>query len=100
MIFTTKSHYHNFDVICLNHIYKYRNWHFEYCCPLLRHACVRADFLLLHIKTKGRNRMNAEDDIRLALSNTQPQGWLHRHKPNHHIEYKQLIVNKIYMSMI
>ena len=50
---------------------------------------------LLHIKTKERNRMKVEHDMRLALSNTQPQiSRLHRHKHNHHFEYKQLIVNK------
>jgi len=26
-----------------------RNWHFEYCCPSLRHTCVSVDFLLFYI---------------------------------------------------
>ena len=44
-----ESHYHNFGVICLNHIHIYRNWHFEYCCLSLPHTCVRADFRLFYI---------------------------------------------------
>ena len=28
---------------------------------------------LLHMKTKERNRMNVEEDMRLALSSTQPR---------------------------
>ena len=46
---TTKSHYRSFDVIYLNHIHKYRNWHFEHCCPSLQYTCVRADFRLVYI---------------------------------------------------
>ena len=72
VIFTTKSHYRSFGEICLNHVHKDRNWHFEHCCPPLQHTCVKEDFRLdLHIKTKKRNRMKVEHDMRLALSNTQ-----------------------------
>ena len=56
-----------------------------------------SEFLALsHIKTKKRNSMGVEDDMRLALLNTQPQisQLAAQIKVNHHIEHKSLNANK------
>lgn len=37
------------------------------------YLCESGFSTLLHIKTKARNRLNVEDDMRLALTNTQPR---------------------------
>lgn len=43
------------------------------CYFHLPHLCENGFSTLLHIRTKGRNGLNVDNDMRLALTNTQPQ---------------------------
>ena len=52
------------------HTHKFLSWLFKYHYPSLH--CIYAE-ALMYMKTKVRNRMNVENDMRLALPSTRLQ---------------------------
>ena len=63
-----KSHSLHFGVKCMVH----SELTFEVLLPFaVTYLCESGFSALLHMKTKERNQMNVEEDMRLALSSTQ-----------------------------
>ena len=69
-----KNRFLNFGAPCCSHTQRYRPEVLRVIVPFASTCLCETGFsALVHIKSKARNQLNIEDDMRLSISKTQPR---------------------------